>query len=65
MTRHTIILEAARNFVDWFGKDAPVDARQRANELQQAGNAEAHDTWMQISEQLKCLVEDGIEVPED
>jgi len=63
MTTNAIILEAARNFVDWFGKDAPVEARQHADELQQAGNTEAHDTWMQISEQVKCLVEDGIEAP--
>ena len=65
MTRDTIILEAVRNFVDWFGKDAPVEARQHADELQQAGNTEAHDTWMQISKQVKCLVEDVIEAPED
>ena len=63
MTTNAIILEAARNFVDWFGKDAPVEARQHADELQQAGNTEAHDTWMQISKQVKCLVEDGIEAP--
>ena len=65
MTRDAIILESARNFVDRFGKDAPVEARQRANELRQAGNAAGHDTWMQIYEQVKRLVEDCIEAPED
>ena len=65
MTTNAIILESARNFIDRFGKDAPVEARQRANELRQAGNAEAHDTWMQISKQVKCLVDGGIEAPED
>ena len=65
MINNSKIPQAARNFVDRFGKDAPVEARQRANELQQAGNAEGHDTWMQIYEQVKRLVEDGIEAPED
>ncbi len=61
MTKDTKIPQAARNFVDRFGNDAPVEARQRANELQQAGNAEGHDTWMLIYEQVKRLVEDGTE----
>ena len=63
MTRDTIILEAVQNFVDWFGKDAPVEARQHADELQQAGNAEGHKTWMLIYEQVKRLVEGGVERP--
>jgi len=61
--KDTNIPQVARNVIDRFGKDAPVEARQRANELRQAGNAEGHDTWMQIYEQVKCLVEDGIEAP--
>ena len=65
MIKDTKIPQAARNFVDRFGKDAPVEARQRANELQQAGNAEGHDTWMQIYEQVKRLVDDGIDAPRD
>ena len=65
MIKDTKIPQAARNFVHRFGKVAPVEARKRANELQQAGNAEGHDTWMQIYEQVKRLVDDGIEAPED
>ena len=61
----TNIHQVARKFVYRFGKDAPVEARQRANELQQAGNAEGHDTWTHIYEQVKRLVEDGNEAPED
>ncbi len=65
MIKDTKILQAARKFVYRFGKDAPVEAKKRANELQQAGNAEGHDTWMQIYEQVKRLVDDGIDAPED
>ncbi len=62
MTKDTKIPQAARNFVDRFGKDAPAEAKQRANELQEAGNAEGHDTWMLIYKQVKRLVEGGAEV---
>ncbi len=61
MTKDTKIPQAARNFVDRFGNDAPAEAKQRANELREAGNAEGHDTWMLIYEQVKRLVEDGTE----
>ena len=61
MTKDTKIPQAARNFVDRFGKDAPAEAKQRANELREAGYAEGHDTWMLIYEQVKRLVEDGAE----
>lgn len=61
MTKDTKIPQAARNFVDRFGKDAPAEAKQRANELQQVGNAEGHKTWMLIYEQVKRLVEDRSE----
>ncbi len=61
MTKDTRIPQAARNFVDRFGKDAPAEAKQRANELQEAENAESYKTWMLIYEQVKRLVEDGSE----
>ncbi len=61
MTKDTKIPQAARNFVDRFGKDAPAEAKQRANELREAGNAEGHNTWMLIYEQVKRLVEYGSE----
>ncbi|HJO74161.1 MAG TPA: hypothetical protein QGH84_02970 [Rhodospirillales bacterium] len=59
MTKDGNIPQAARNFVDRFGKDAPAEAMQRAYELREAGNEEGHTTWMQIYEQVKRLVEDG------
>ena len=61
MTKDTKIPQAARNFVDRFGKDAPAEAKQRANELREAGYFEDHKTWMLIYEQVKRLVEDGSE----
>ncbi len=61
MTKDTKISQAARNFVDRFGKDAPAEAKKRANELREAGNSEGHNTWMLIYEQVKFLVEDGTE----
>ena len=65
MTEDAKIPQAARNFIDRFGQDAPAEAKQRANELQEAGNAEGHNTWMLIYEQVKRLVEDGVEEPKD
>ena len=61
MTKDTKISQAARNFVDRFGKDAPAEAKKRANELREAGYSEGHNTWMLIYEQVKFLVEDGTE----
>ena len=63
MTKDVKIPQAARNFVDRFGKDAPAEAKQRADELREAGNSEGYDTWMLIYEQVKRLVEGGIEGP--
>ena len=61
MTKDTKSAQAARNFVDRFGNDAPDEAKQRANELREVGNAEGHNTWMLIYEQVKRLVEYGSE----
>ncbi len=61
MTKDTKIPQAARNFVDRFGKDAPAEAKQRANELREAGNVEGHNTWMLIYERVQRLVEDDSE----
>ncbi len=61
MTKDTKIPQAARNFVDRFGKNAPAEAKLRADELREAGNFEGHNTWMLIYEQVKRLVEDGTE----
>ncbi len=61
MTKDTKSSQAARNFVDRFGKDAPAEAKKRANELREAGNAAGHNTWMLIYEQVKFLVEGGTE----
>ena len=61
MTKDVNIPQASRNFIVRFGKNAPAEAKRRANELQEAGNAEGHKTWMLIYEQVKRLVEDGSE----
>ncbi len=61
MTKDTKIPQAARIFVDRFGKDAPVEAKQRANKSREAGNVEGHNSWMLIYEQVQRLVEDDKE----
>lgn len=59
MTKDTKNSEAARKFVDRFGKDAPAEAKQRTIELLKAGHADGHNKWMLIHEQAKRLIEDG------
>ncbi len=59
MTKDTKIPQAARNFVDRFGKEAPAEAKKRANDVREAGNAEGHNIWMLIYERVQRLVEDG------
>ncbi len=65
MTKDVKIPQVAQNFIGRFGKDAPAEAKQRANELQEAENAESYKTWMLIYEQVKRLVEDSVERPKD
>lgn len=57
MIRDAKIPLAARNFVDRYGKDAPAQAKRRAEELQRAGQADGHVTWMRIYEEVKRLVD--------
>ena len=59
MTKDVNIPLAARNFVVRFGKNAPAEAKRRANELQETGNAEGHYTWLLIYEQVKHLIKGG------
>ena len=65
MTKDVNIPLVSRNFVVRFGKKAPAEAKRRANELKEAGNAQGHYTWLLIYEQVKRLVEDGVERPKD
>ncbi len=57
MTRDSRIFDAAKNFVERFGDDAPAEAKRRAEELRRAGNAASAATWMQIYEEVRVLVE--------
>ena len=59
MTKDVKIPQVAQNFIGRFGKNAPFEAKRRANELQEAGNAEGHHTWMLIYEQIKRLNKGG------
>ena len=59
MTKDVNIPQASRNFIVRFGKNAPAEAKRRANELQEVGNAEGHKTWMLIYEQAKHLIKGG------
>lgn len=49
---------AVKNFVERFGKDAPAQARKRAEELRDVGNKDGYDTWILIYEKVRTMVED-------
>ncbi|HJO74938.1 MAG TPA: hypothetical protein QGH84_06975 [Rhodospirillales bacterium] len=49
---------AAKNFFKRFGKDAPAEAKRRAQEMRLFGKAEGYATWMQIFEQVKAMAAD-------
>ena len=57
MTKDSKISLAAKNFFERFGKDAPAEAKRRAEELQRAGNASGLATWVQIYEEVKVLAD--------
>lgn len=57
MTKDLKISLAAKNFFERFGKDAPAEAKRRAEELQRAGNASGLATWVQIYEEVKVLAD--------
>jgi hypothetical protein len=63
MTRDSRIFDAAKNFVERFGDDAPAEAKRRAEELRRAGNVDSAATWMQIFEEVKVLVDRGGRTP--
>jgi len=63
MTRDSRIFDAAKNFVERFGDDAPAEAKRRAEELRRAGNVASAATWMQIYEEVRVLVERGGHTP--
>ena len=52
------ITTAAKNFVKRFGKDAPSEAKRRAQEMKIFKNAEGYATWMQIYEEVQALLEE-------
>lgn len=62
MTDTDKIFEAATNFVRRYGKDAPRQAKIRAEELLAAGLAEGHCTWMRIHDEAKSILE-GMAIP--
>jgi len=64
MTRDSRIFDAAKNFVERFGDDAPAEAKRRAEELRRAGNVASAATWMQIYEEVRVLVERGGHTPQ-
>lgn len=57
MTETDKISEAASNFVRRYGKDAPRQAKIRAEELRAAGLTEGHRTWMRIHDEATSIVE--------
>ncbi|HEX9701431.1 MAG TPA: hypothetical protein VGA19_01170 [Rhodospirillales bacterium] len=57
MDKDTKIPLAAKNFVERFGKDAPAEAKKRADELMKAGNASGYATWMEIYAHVKVMVD--------
>ena len=42
-----------------FGKDAPRQAKIRANELRAAGHVDEYDIWMSIYTEVKSLLGEG------
>lgn len=59
MIENAKISTAARNFVKRFGKDAPPEAKRRAQEMKIFENAEGYATWTQIYEEVQALLEEG------
>jgi hypothetical protein len=57
MTEPDSISEAARNFVQRYGADAPRQARIRAEELRAAGLAEGYATWCRIHDEAKSILD--------
>ena len=46
-------------FAERFGKDAPRQAKIRANELRAAGHVEEYDIRMSIYSEVKSLLDEG------
>lgn len=63
MTKDLRISEAANNFFERFGDDAPAEAKKRVDELHRAGNTDSAATWIQIYEEVRILVERGGKSP--
>ena len=59
MTDQTGIRLTAEQFVERFGKDAPRQAKIRANELRAAGHVEEYDIWVSIFTEVKSLLDEG------
>ena len=59
MTDETEIRLTAERFVERFGKDAPRQAKIRANELRAAGHVEEYDIWVSIFTEVKSLLDEG------
>ena len=58
MIENAKISTAARNFVKRFGKDAPPEAKRRAQEMKIFKNAEGYATWTQMYEEVQALLEE-------
>ncbi len=53
------ILIAARKFVKRFGKDAPAEAKRRAQEMHLFGRTEGYAAWILILEEVEALIASG------
>jgi len=56
MIKTNNLTTAAINFVERFGKDAPVEAQRRATEMKLFGKPDGYITWMRIYEEVKNIV---------
>ena len=53
------ILESAGYFVKRFGTEAPLEAAQRARELEGHGDAEGCRMWLAIEQATKKILANG------
>jgi hypothetical protein len=58
---HMAIRQAAEKLITRYGRDAPRQARMRADELHEAGDKEACQMWRAIHETAVALLKDSPE----
>ena len=51
-----MIKSAAQKLIERYGRDAPREAGQRAEELRLAGDAEGHRLWLSIREVVMAML---------